>query len=156
MLVHNPINSSAIGLKRQTFIKHGTNSADLIYGMEDWESIINMVRRGCRGVVIPQQLFQYRVRKGSMSQSFTREKQLYLLKVIAQKHHSFYAQYGAEIALILNSNGSALYFDNPTFEVPRFVPSQWIASLKNKMKEYIKRNKLLRKTAYIIYKKIKS
>lgn len=155
ILIHNSINSSAVVLKRHTFVNYGLNCTDLIYGMEDWESVINMVSKGCRGVVIPQKLFNYRVRKGSMSQSFTREKQLYLLKVIAQKHRAFYASYGAEIVQLLNSNGASLYFDNPTFEIARYVPSKTLATLKAKMKEYIKRNKLVRKTAYFIYKKIK-
>jgi glycosyltransferase involved in cell wall biosynthesis len=156
LLIHNPINSSAVVLKRPTFVNYGTNRTDLIYGMEDWESVISMVSQGYRGVVIPQKLFRYRVRKGSMSQSFTREKQLYLMKVIAKKHRAFYAEYGAEVALLLNSNGSALYFDNPTFEVARFTPSERLAAIKNKLKEYVKRNKTLRKVAYIIYKKIKT
>ena len=156
MLIHNPINSGAVVLKRRTFLNYGTNAVALLYGMEDWESIINMVSCGYRGVVIPQKLFQYRVRKGSMSQSFTREKQLYLTKVIAQKHRTFYAAYAAEITLLLNSNGSSLYFDNPTFEVPRFVPFKKMASIKNKLKEHIKRNKVLRRAAYMIYKRIKT
>jgi glycosyltransferase involved in cell wall biosynthesis len=156
ILIHNSINSSAVVLKRHTFVNYGLNCTDLIYGMEDWESVINMVSRGYRGVVIPQKLFNYRVRKGSMSQSFTREKQLYLLKVIAQKHQSFYAGYGAEIIQLLNSNGASLYFDNPTFEIAGFVPSKKLATLKNKIKEYIKRHTVLRKTAYAIYKKIKA
>jgi hypothetical protein len=143
-------------LKRSTFETYGANCTDLIYGMEDWESVINMVGSGYRGVVIPQKLFNYRVRKDSMSQSFTREKQLYLFKLIAQKHRTFYAAYGADIAQLLNSNGSSLYFDNPTFEVVRFVPSQKLMALKNRLKEYVKRNKLLRKAAYVVYKRIKT
>jgi glycosyltransferase involved in cell wall biosynthesis len=156
MLIHNPINSSAIVLKRHTFVNYGANCTELVYGMEDWESVINMVSKGYRGVVIPQKLFNYRVRKGSMSQSFTREKQLYLLKVIAQRHRVFYAAYGADVMQLLNSNGSSLYFDNPTFEVVHFAPSEKLAALKNRLKEHIKRNKLLRKMAYVIFKKLKT
>lgn len=155
LLIHNPINSSAVVYKRQTFLNYGVNSSDLIYGMEDWEAIINLVSNGYRGVVIPQKLFNYRVRKGSMSQSFTREKQLYLIKLIMQKHSTIYETFGKEVAQILNSNGSSLNFDNPTFEVVQAVPLKYISSLKNTLKEYIKRNKMLRRSVYFIYKKIK-
>jgi glycosyltransferase involved in cell wall biosynthesis len=155
ILIHNTINSSAIVFKRHTFTNYGNNSTDMIYGMEDWEAVIKLVSQGYRGVVIPQKLFNYRVRKGSMSQSFTREKQLYLTKLIAQKHKTFYAAYGAEVAQLLNSNGSSLYFDNPTFEVVQAMPNKRMSSIKNALKEYIKRSKTLRKTAYFIYKKIK-
>jgi glycosyltransferase involved in cell wall biosynthesis len=155
ILVHNMINSSGLVFKRNTFLEHGINKTDMIYGMEDWETVINLTKKGFRGVVIPLKFFNYRVRKGSMAQSFTREKQLYLYKLIGQKHRDFYGNFGSEIAQILHSNGPGMYFDNPTFEITVYIPSKRLSKYKNKLKQYVKRNNTIKRLAYFFYRKIK-
>jgi glycosyltransferase involved in cell wall biosynthesis len=157
LLVHNMINSSALVYKKKSFLKYGLNRPELEYGMEDWDSVVNMVENSCGGVVLPEFLFNYRVRKGSMARSFTKVKQLYLMRLIGERHKNFYNQYGTEIAHLLNANGSGLYFENPTlnqrsvlaFSLP--LPSM----VKEKIKNRIKRNKQLRKIAYKIYNRFK-
>lgn len=151
LLVHNMVNSSALIYKTNSFLISGLNNPAFVYGMEDWDSVISMVEKGYRGVVLPEALFNYRVRKGSMSRSFTKVKELYLNKLIASNHADLFRKYGVEIAYILNSNGSGLEFDNPTFEsISGYLPLS--NALKGRIKEKVKQNKILKSIALKLYK----
>jgi|SRR5579871_3028479 len=155
ILLHNSLNTSSLVFEKNTFLENCLNKTEMIYGMEDWETVINLVKKGFRGVSIPLKLFNYRVRKGSMAQSFTREKQLYLYKIIGESHKDFYNKFGPELVQILNANGPSLYFDNPTFEVITQLRSRRISKIENKVRSLIRKNKRLKKIAYYVYKKIK-
>jgi glycosyltransferase involved in cell wall biosynthesis len=113
-LVHNPVNSSGLIYKRAAFLAGGLNDKKVDYGLEDYESVINMLHNGYNGVVIPEILFRYRVRSGSMIRQLTLEKQLYSYKYIAEKHADYYAKFAAQVVNLLNSNGPGYSFDNPT------------------------------------------
>ncbi|HET9825139.1 MAG TPA: glycosyltransferase [Chitinophagaceae bacterium] len=156
LLLHNMINSSALVFKRSSFLKFGGNDSDFVYGMEDWDNVINMVSNNCGGVALPEILFNYRVRKNSMARKFTRVKRLYLHLLLSKKYSELYKMYAVDITNILLANGSSLNFDNPTFDLPGefyipFLPGKWQEKLKSK----IKRNRFWRTIAYSIYKKIK-
>jgi glycosyltransferase involved in cell wall biosynthesis len=156
LLLHNMINSSALVLKRNSFLAHGRNDPNFAYGMEDWDSVINMVANNCAGVVLPEPLFNYRIRKGSMARKLTRVKRLYLHFLISKKYPQLYKMYAVEITNILQANGSGLNFENPTLDLPGefyipLLPGKWQERLKTK----IKRNKFWRTIAYSIYKQIK-
>jgi hypothetical protein len=150
------INSSAVVFKKSSFLKYGRNDPNFVYGMEDWDSIINMVANNYGGVVLPEPLFNYRVRKDSMARKFTRVKRLYLHSLISKKYPDLYEMYAVDITNILQANGSGLYFENPTLDLPGefyipLVPGKWQEKLKSK----IKRNRFWRTIAYSIYKQIK-
>ncbi len=155
LLVHNMVNSSALVYKKDSFIRHGLNNPDFVYGMEDWDSVISMVERNYTGVVLPEALFNYRVRKDSMTRSFTRIKQLYLYRMIGERHKALYNKYGNEVAQLLNANGSGISFDNPTREMV-FSSIPFSGLLKERIKQKIKRNKYLRKFAYKVYNQLKN
>jgi glycosyltransferase involved in cell wall biosynthesis len=158
LLLHNMINSSALVYKHNAFVNAGLNNPEMIYGMEDWDSVISMVKKGYRGVILPELLFNYRVRKDSMARSFTRVKQLHLQSIISKNHSDFYDQHGSEIFQLLNANGSSLYFDNPTFDPPSALGNPLFSKLNGRLKERIKnkikQNKHLRKIAYKIYSRL--
>jgi glycosyltransferase involved in cell wall biosynthesis len=157
LLLHNMVNSSALVYKREAFLAAGLNNPEMIYGMEDWDSVISIVKHGYRGVVLPELLFNYRVRKDSMARSFTRNKLLHLQRLISKNHINLYNQYGSEIFQLLNANGSSLYFDNPTFESPslgKSLLSPLNSRFKEKLKQKVKQNKYIRKIAYKIYRKL--
>lgn len=116
LLVHNTVNSSGLVYRTDHFITHGLNDPKFAYGMEDYESVIRMVAAGCRGVVIPEPLFLYRVRPDSMSRQFNTYMQNFLYRLITEKHRLFYQSYVHEVANLLNNNGPFYTFDNPSFE----------------------------------------
>lgn len=158
LLVHNMVNSSALIYKKQSFLDYGQNDPELVYGMEDWDSVINMVENNCGGVVLPEFLFNYRVRKGSMARNFTRVKQLHLYRLIGDRHKDLYAKFGNEIAHLLNANGSGIRFENPSLESPNdswFPPISLSSQIKERIKRNVKRNKYLKKIAYKLYKQLK-
>lgn len=117
-LVHNSVNSSALVYKTEAFVQYGLNDSDMIYGMEDYESVIRLIKENCRGVMITHPWFYYRIRKGQMSSGFNVANQNYLIRLITEKNKELYASYAGEILNIVNSNGPGYLYDNPTWELP--------------------------------------
>ena len=146
LLTHNTLNSSALVYKRDHFLKAGLNDKHMVYGMEDYDSVINMVKNGFAGVVLPEKLWNYRIRKGSMAQSFNSNSKNYLYRLIASKHSDFMAEYTAEIINLLNSNGKGMEFDNPT-KKPSLFHGIRFPFKDSKLIGSVKRNKLIRKLA---------
>jgi glycosyltransferase involved in cell wall biosynthesis len=144
LLTHNSINSSALIFRKECFLKAGLNDAAMIYGMEDYDCVINMVKNGFQGVVLPEPLWNYRVRKTSMSRAFTSNKQLYLYRLISEKHAAFYAKFASDISNLLNANGPGINYDNPTllYDLPGtgFMGHK----MKQKLITIIKSNSMLR------------
>jgi glycosyltransferase involved in cell wall biosynthesis len=153
LLTHNMINSSALVYKKRDFLSFGLNDPSMIYGMEDYDSVISMVKNGARGVAFPELWWQYRIRKNSMAQSFTKNKELYLYRLISKKHQKFFNQYGSEIVNLLNHNGSGIYFNNPTWSLT--VSGKRALWFKNsKMIWILKKNNIIRHFAKKIYRKL--
>lgn len=146
LLTHNVINSSALVYKREDFLSFGLNDSKMLYGMEDYDSVISMVKNGARGVTFPELWWQYRIRKNSMAQSFTKNKELFLYRLIAKKHSSFINQYGTETINLLNHNGPGIYFNNPTVEL------ELSNRLNQKLKSMIKRNPIIRDFAKKLFR----
>lgn len=155
LLVHNTLNSSGLVYKTQAFLNFGWNDPNMIYGMEDYDSVISMTEKGARGVVIPETLWNYRIRTNSMAQSFNDNKELYLYRLLADKHQAIFNQYGSEISNLLNQNGPGINYDNPTKIVT--TSSSIIENQLNSIWIHrIKRIPLLRSIAKKIYRKLKN
>ncbi|THU33532.1 glycosyltransferase [Niastella caeni] len=154
LLYHNMINSSALVYRTTVFTQSGWNDPALEYGLEDWESVINLTKNGWKGVVIPEKLWLYRIRKKSMARSFTREKLLFSYRYIAEKHSAFYSIFAAELTGLLNANGPGYKIDNPTFATDEHIPFNKNRIIK-KVINYIKKKPVLRKKALYILSKLK-
>jgi glycosyltransferase involved in cell wall biosynthesis len=151
LLFHNMINSSALIYKRVAFMRAGLNDQRMIYGMEDYDSVISMVEQGYQGVALPEPLWNYRIRKNSMARGFTREKQLYLYRLIAGKHKILFSKFGADLAGLLNANGPGYKIDNPTLSYT--IPTGFLnGRMKHLLISRVRSSKLLRKV-YIKLKK---
>lgn len=154
LLYHNMINSSALVYRTTVFTQNGWNDSALEYGLEDWESVINLTKNGWKGVAIPEKLWLYRIRKASMVRSFTREKLLFSYRYIAEKHASYYSAFAADLTGLLNANGPGYKIDNPTFATDEHIPFNKNRIIK-KVINYIKKKPVLRKQALYILSKIK-
>jgi glycosyltransferase involved in cell wall biosynthesis len=152
VLVHNPVNSSGLVYKKEAFLAGGQNDKTTDYGLEDYESVISMLAHGYNGIVLPEPLFQYRVRKGSMFRQVTRDKLLYSNKYILEKHKSYYTKFAPQIINLLNANGPGYLYDNPTFGVVVTSKMEGKSFLLLKAKSLIKRNERLKKIALTIKK----
>jgi glycosyltransferase involved in cell wall biosynthesis len=155
LLFHNMVNSSGLVYRRQSFVRFGLNDPQFIYGMEDYDSVISLVENGMGGVVIPEQWFMYRVRKGSMARIFNKSNMSYSYRLLADKHKYFYANFAAEITNLLTANGPGYGYENPTLDY-HLYPSK---SMRNywvrKIILGIKRQPVLRRIAINLYRRLK-
>lgn len=157
LLVHNMVSCSILVL-RSSFLRHGKNDSNLVYGMEDWDMVLGLVANGCYGVVLPEQLIGYRVRRDSMTRKFNRSKKLFSFKYITEKYHEALSQYAVDVAGLLHANGSGLNFDNPSMGAPdhykfQIGPVSW--SVSQRVKQRILRSRALSKFAFFVYKFLK-
>ncbi|MDP4252679.1 MAG: glycosyltransferase [Bacteroidota bacterium] len=151
-LVHNPINSSSLVYKRNAFLAAGLNDPKVGYGLEDYDSVISMMEQGLNGVVLPETLFYYRVRNGSMFRDISREKLLYSNKYIVEKHAAYYAKFAPQVINLLNANGPGYLFDNPSHGVNISVSSQKDTRLTAKLKDLARRNEKIKRFLLTIKK----
>jgi hypothetical protein len=138
--------------RKAAFLEAGENDKKVDYGLEDYESVVHLLSKGYNGIVLPEFLFQYRVRGDSMIRKITREKLLYSYKYIAEKHTSYYATFATQINNLLNANGPGFLFDNPTFAVTVNTNTENNSWLYRKAKAFIKKNKTLKKIALSLKK----
>ncbi len=115
ILLHNSVNSSALVYKKAAYLAGGLNVKDVDYGLEDYGSVISMLAHGYRGVVLPECLFFYRVRRDSMYRGLNRYKVLHSYHFISSQHDVLYRQYAPQLFNLLNANGPSFAYDNPSF-----------------------------------------
>jgi len=152
LLAHNPVNSSALVYKTAAFLEAGLNDPRLEFGLEDYESVVHMARKGLNGVVLPEPLHRYRVRRRSMIRMMNRNKLLLAHSYITEKHRDLYQPYTAEVIQLLNSNGPGYYFDNPTLELHvRSTPER--RSWMHQLKRIVRRHPALKRLLLILKKK---
>lgn len=155
LLVHNPVNSSALVYKKSAFLDAGLNKSALEFGLEDYESVISLMEKGYNGVVLPQVYFFYRIRKGSMFRNLNTNKLLYSYKNIAEQHVEYYNKFALPIIHLLNSNGPGYFYDNPTEETRVIVKVNPVSKTKEALIAVIKKNSFLKKLALLILRKVK-
>ena len=145
ILLHNSVNSSSLVYKKNAFLQAGLFDKKVDYGIEDYESVINMLHHGFGGIVLPECLFFYRVRKDSMYRTLTKYKTLYSYQYIAIKHAIFYSKFASQIYSLLNANGPSFVYDNPSFEMKVNSSNVYPDSSINKIKAILKKNPAVKK-----------
>ncbi|KEO59904.1 glycosyltransferase [Thioclava indica] len=103
-LIMNQTNCQSLIYKRAAFAKNGWHDPDLRMFLDDWEGVISLLAGGHRGVMIPEALFEYRIRPNSIFRSGGGLWDINFEK-ITQKHRAAYNEWGSDIAAFLNANG---------------------------------------------------
>lgn len=103
-LIMNQTNCQSLVYKRAAFESDGWHDPDLRMFLDDWEGMISLLAGGHRGVMIPEALFEYRIRPGSIFRSSGGLWDINFEK-ITRKHRELYDEWGGEIAAFLNVNG---------------------------------------------------
>jgi len=86
----NTVNGAAL-VRREAFNAVGGFDESMRDGCEDWDFWISLVARGLRGIVIPEILFHYRRRPGSMSRTMmTGDGHARLYGYLARKHRDVF------------------------------------------------------------------
>ena len=153
LLYHNTVNSSALVYKRSAFLDKGLNDGQMTFtGLEDYESVIALTAAGYRGVVLPEPLFRYRVRKDSMIRDVSKSKKLFLYQYISQKHKDFYASFAADLFNLSNANGTGISLDNPTLDYHLSDKLPFNNELSRKVITLIKKNRYAKRAAYRLYR----
>jgi glycosyltransferase involved in cell wall biosynthesis len=153
LLFHNLVNSSALVYRRQAFLEKGQNDSQMTFtGLEDYESVLSLTAAGFRGVVLPEPLFRYRVRKDSMIRDVSKTKKLFLYQYISQKHKEFYASFAADLFNLSNTNGSGVSLDNPTLDYHLSDKIPLNGEISRKLITLIKKNRYAKRAAYRLYR----
>ncbi|HET9768508.1 MAG TPA: glycosyltransferase family A protein [Thermoanaerobaculia bacterium] len=86
---------TASPVRRQSVLEAGGWDAGMpVPGYEDWDLWITLLERGARGTILPEVLFHYRRRRGSMSDGCTSgEAHLRLWSYLVAKHGASYADH---------------------------------------------------------------
>ena len=99
LLDMNTVNGSAL-VRRTALESVGGFDETFLEGCEDWDLWITMVAHGFRGVIIPEFLFRYRRRTGSMSQVMMEgDTHPALYRRLAAKHAATGADLPAQLFL---------------------------------------------------------
>ena len=153
ILYHNTVNTSALVYRRTAFIKYGKNDTTMAFqGLEDYDSVISLLETGNSGVILPEVLFKYRVRKDSMIRDISKTKKILLHQHITDKHKQFYATFAAEVFGLLNANGQGILLDNPSLDYHLAEKMPFGGSVSRKLIYLVKKNKLTRQIAYKVYR----
>lgn len=87
-------------------------------GNEDWDLWLGLVARGHRGVILPELLFRYRRRAGSVSTACTRgEAHLGAVRHMLRKHALAYERHFDEVRGVKEREALILERDNQAMEV---------------------------------------
>jgi glycosyltransferase involved in cell wall biosynthesis len=138
-LLHNPLCSSSLVYKRDAFLESGSNDRALEYGLEDYDSVLAMLAGGHRGVVLPECLFQYRIRKDSMFRKLNLSRHLYSYQHITHKYPELYSRYAVDLFNLFQANGPSYAYDNPSLEVTVWSRQNEADGLRTRLKEKIKK-----------------
>lgn len=153
-LLHNAVNSSSLVYRRDAFLAGGLNDKNTDYGLEDYESVVNMLANGYNGVVLPEILFRYQVRQESMFRKLTVSKQLYAYAHISQKHQAYFKKYAIEIINLLNANGPGYLFDNFSVSTDFVAGKGYGKKIEQQLKAFVRQKPVLRKIALRILNRI--
>lgn len=155
ILYHNLINSSSLVYKKQSFLVAGKNDTGMDFqGLEDYESVIALTTNGYCGVVLPEIMFYYRVRKDSMIRGISKTKKLLLYEHITKKYKKEYGTFATEILSLTNANGSGVGLDNPSLDLALTDAIPFGNWFSKRLIRLIKRNSYIKNTLYRIYRLI--
>lgn len=152
ILFHNVINSSSLVYKKNSFLQSGLNDPNMAFqGMEDYNSVISLVSKGHNGVVLPEFLFHYRVRRDSMYRTISAAKKLLLQQYIIEKHRDIYAQYATDLLNLSAANGPGILLDNPSLDLDLADKLPFGKGFSLRVIKVIKSNRYVRSIVYKIY-----
>jgi glycosyltransferase involved in cell wall biosynthesis len=96
LLDRNTVNGAAL-VRRSAWEAVGGQDEALREGCEDWDFWIRLVERGLRGAILPEILFFYRRRAGSMSRALVGEAHLRAYHELLRRHPAAFARHLPEL-----------------------------------------------------------
>ncbi len=99
MLFSNLIFASAL-FRRADWLAAGGYNPNMRYGCEDWDFWLSLIERERRAYRIPEILFRYRIKEGSMNASMDREKRLEMHLQIMRNHPGLFIDHARPLLRI--------------------------------------------------------
>lgn len=103
--IGNPIFCSAF-FKKQDWQKIGGYDTNMIFGIEDWEFWISLLKNNQKVYRIPKVCFFYRIKSQSMIVSLHSENKIKMLEYIEAKHLDFFHQQLGTIHFLNNEKNT--------------------------------------------------
>ncbi|WP_170986329.1 glycosyltransferase [Rhizobium sp. LC145] len=104
-IVINNTNCQSLVYRTELYQKHGEHDPDLKMYLDNWDGMLGMLEGGCFGVMLPEALFNYRQRAGSIFSSGRSAWEKNYASIV-RKRVSLFEKNAPEVVLFLNANGS--------------------------------------------------
>ncbi|OHV77120.1 hypothetical protein LCM4573_10140 [Rhizobium sp. LCM 4573] len=104
-IVMNNTNCQSLVYRTNLYRKYGMHDPELKMYLDDWDGMLGMLEGGCFGVMLPDALFNYRQRSGSIFSS-GRSAWETNYAYIVRKRTALFERNVEEVTLFLNANGS--------------------------------------------------
>jgi hypothetical protein len=114
-----------------------------------------MINNDMNGIILPEELFHYRVHRNSMIRSMTTEKKQILIQYITSKCPELYAKYSTDLFNLSAANGTGYNYDNPTLDYHLIDRMPFGGKLALSAIQLVKKNKRIKHLAYKVYKTLK-
>jgi hypothetical protein len=103
-------------------------------GYEDWELWLNLVANGYPGTIVPEVLFHYRRRAGSMSSICCfGEPHKRLMRYLIEKHHEHYDRHMVDVLLKKERDAAEVLRSN--LDVERRIQSSLVPEVQRRREE---------------------
>jgi GT2 family glycosyltransferase len=123
LLWENTVLTAALVRRQAVLAVGGYDTAMPVQGDEDWDLWLTLVERGYRGVILPEVLFNYRRRAGSMSTiCWHGPGHLPLASYRVTKHHETYRAHLMDVLLHQDAETAAMLRRND--EIERYIASE--------------------------------
>ena len=105
--------------RKSDWQKVGGFDTKMIYGWEDWDFWISLLKNGGKVLKINKICFFYRIKENSMIKNLItqNEKKNYTLDYLHKKHSDFFNRYNKKIFLVFKSLSLEYQEDKATFEL---------------------------------------
>ncbi|KAB2951554.1 glycosyltransferase [Heliorestis acidaminivorans] len=107
LLFQNSLLSHALVYRKKDLLHYGSLDPSFYGGSEDYECLINLVKQGCKGLVIPKKLYRYRFRLDE-ARNDQKVYWYHFYHLLSTKHQELYHKYSREIFCLLKANGRQL------------------------------------------------
>jgi glycosyltransferase involved in cell wall biosynthesis len=121
LLARNAVNGAAL-VRRRAFDAVGGYDARMRDGCEDWDFWLRLVERGYRGAIVPEVLFHYRRRAGSMSRSMLDDAaRTGPMRQLVANHEGGYREHLVEVILARQAQAARLAAEVAEMERDRLL-----------------------------------
>lgn len=118
ILYHNTMNSSGLVARTSALLAVDLRDKPIL-GYDDYALVLGLLDRGYHGVVIPEPLFEYRIRDDSRSKTGASDKLWpVFFQAMTTAYPALYRKYAVDVINLLNANGPQHRVNSPLGPLP--------------------------------------